>query len=232
MFQLRKAADRGHVQHGWLDTWHSFSFGDYYNPAAMGFHTLRVINDDRIAPGAGFGMHGHRDMEILTYVLEGELEHKDSLGHGAVLRPGEVQRMTAGRGIRHSEFNPSPTTPVHLYQIWIMPREPGLEPSYDQRPFPRDQQQGRWRLIAAPDGRDGALTIQQDALLWATNLAPGDEVVAPLRPERAAWLQVLRGTVAAGGHELNAGDALAIENESALSVLAREDAELLLFDLP
>ncbi len=232
MFQLRKAADRGHRQHGWLDTWHSFSFGDYHNPAAMGFHTLRVINDDRVAPGEGFGMHGHRDMEILTYVLEGELEHKDSLGHGEVLRPGEVQRMTAGRGIRHSEFNPSPTTPVHLYQIWLLPREPGLEPSYDQRPFPRGEQQGRWRLIASPDGRDGSLTIQQDALLWATNLAPGDEVVAALDPQRAAWLQVLRGTVAVGDQELSAGDALAIENESALPVRASEDAELLLFDLP
>lgn len=232
MFQLRKAADRGHRQHGWLDTWHSFSFGDYHNPAAMGFHTLRVINDDRVAPGEGFGMHGHRDMEILTYVLEGELEHKDSLGHGEVLRPGEVQRMTAGRGIRHSEFNPSPTTPVHLYQIWLLPREPGLEPSYDQRPFPRAEQQRRWRLIAAPDGRDGALTIQQDARLWATNLAPGDEVVAALDPQRAAWLQVLRGTVVVGDQALSAGDALAIENESALPVRASDDAELLLFDLP
>lgn len=232
MFAVRKAADRGHRDHGWLDTWHSFSFGDYFNPAAMGFHTLRVINDDRIAPGAGFGMHGHRDMEILTYVLEGELQHQDSLGHGAIIRPGEVQRMTAGRGIRHSEFNPSPTQPVHLYQMWLLPRAPGLDPGYDQRPFPRDQQQGLWRLIAAPDGRDGALTIQQDALIWATNLTPGDEVVAPLSPQRAAWLQVLRGTVDAAGHELSAGDALTVEGESALPVLAREDAELLLFDLP
>jgi len=232
MFAVRKAADRGHRNHGWLDTWHSFSFGDYHNPAAMGFHTLRVINDDRIAPGGGFGMHGHRDMEIITYVLEGELEHQDSLGHGEVIRPGEVQRMTAGKGIRHSEFNPSATQGVHLYQIWLQPRETGLEPSYDQKQFPQTEQAGRWRLLASPDGHDGSLTIQQDARLWATTLAQGEAVTAELAPGRAAWLQVLRGDAQYAGESLQAGDAVAFEKESQVVVQAGAGAELLLFDLP
>src|SRR5947208_2815335 len=172
MFHLRQAAERGHFNHGWLDTYHTFSFGDYYDPTHMGFRALRVINEDRVAPGQGFGMHGHRDMEIVTIVLEGALEHRDSLGNGEVLRPGELQRMSAGTGIRHSEFNPSPTEPVHLYQIWLWPRAQGLTPSYEQKPFDSKQKRDRLQLVAAPDGRDGSLTIHQDAELYLGALSP------------------------------------------------------------
>src|SRR5262245_55191646 len=163
MLKIRKSSERGHFDHGWLDTYHTFSFGDYYDPSQMGFRTLRVINEDRVQPSRGFGMHGHRDMEIVTCVLSGALEHRDSLGHGEVLKPGELQRMSAGTGIRHSEFNPSPTEPVHLYQIWIEPREKGLPPGYEQRAFDAAARQGTWQLVASPDGADGSLTIQQAA---------------------------------------------------------------------
>src|SRR5947209_3589574 len=166
MIRVRQAAGRGHFDHGWLDTWHTFSFADYYDPAHVGFRALRVINDDRVRPGEGFGMHGHRDMEIVTYVLDGALEHRDSLGNGSVLRAGELQHMTAGTGVRHSEFNPSATELVHLYQIWLLPERHGLEPSYEQRPFAESERRGRLRLVAAPDGADGALTIRQDARLY------------------------------------------------------------------
>src|SRR3954468_4378211 len=166
MFIIRKSADRGHFDHGWLDTYHTFSFADYYDPANMGFRSLRVMNEDRVAPGGGFGMHGHRDMEIVTCVLSGALEHKDSLGHGEVLRPGEFQHRTAGRGIRHSEFNPSASEPVHLYQIWLLPERAGLTPSYEQKAFAESEKRDRWRLVASPDGGDGSLTIRQDARLY------------------------------------------------------------------
>src|SRR6516164_8590307 len=176
MIQVRKAVERGHFDHGWLNTYHTFSFADYYDPAQMGFRALRVINEDRVAPGQGFGMHGHRDMEIVTIVLEGALEHRDSLGNGEVLRPGELQRMTAGTGIRHSEFNPSAKEPVHLYQIWLLPSQNGLQPGYEQKAFPREEQRDRLRLVASPDGRDGSLFIHQDAELYLASLAEGKTV--------------------------------------------------------
>src|SRR5262249_15816589 len=223
MIRIRKATDRGHFDHGWLDTYHTFSFGDYYDPAHTGFRSLRVINDDRVRPGQGFGMHGHRDMEIVTYVLEGALEHRDSLGNGSVLRPGELQHMTAGTGVRHSEFNPSPTEPVHLYQIWLLPERRGLEPSYEQRPFADSQPRGRRRLVASPDGADGSLTIRQDSRLYLSTLQGGETVTHALRPGRHAWLQVLRGRATLNGQSLNAGDGAAVSNEEQLRI-GGEDA--------
>lgn len=231
MFRLRSAAERGHFNHGWLDTWHTFSFGDYDDPEHRGFRALRVINEDRVDPGEGFGMHGHRDMEILTVVLSGALEHRDSLGNGEVLRPGEVQRMTAGTGIRHSEFNPSADEPVHLYQIWLFPERRGLPPSYDQRAFPEEQRRGRWQVVAAPDGQDGALEIRQDARLLLSSLEGGQALSYDLAPGRHAWLQVARGRVEAGGHSLAEGDGLAVSDEARLELTADGPAELLLFDL-
>jgi redox-sensitive bicupin YhaK (pirin superfamily) len=231
MIRLRKAADRGHFDHRWLDTWHTFSFADYYDPDQLGFRALRVINDDRVQPGQGFGMHGHRDMEIVTYVLDGALEHRDSLGNGSVLRAGELQRMTAGTGVRHSEFNPSPTEPVHLYQIWLLPERKGLEPSYEQRPFPEEERQGGLRLVASPDGADGSLTIRQDARLYLSTLRAGDVVSHALKPGRHAWLQVLRGRVTLNGHALATGDGAAVSEERALDLSADRGAEVLLFDL-
>jgi redox-sensitive bicupin YhaK (pirin superfamily) len=231
MVTVRRAGERGHFDHGWLDTYHTFSFADYYDPAHMGFRSLRVINDDRVAPGQGFGTHGHRDMEIVTYVLEGALEHKDSLGHREVLRPGELQHITAGTGILHSEYNPSRTEPVHLYQIWLLPERKGLTPTYEQRAFPEAERRGRWRVVASPDGRDGSLTIRQDASLHLATLAAGGSLEYALRPGRHAWLQVLRGSVTANGPELAAGDAAAVSAEPALSVRAAGAAEVMLFDL-
>ena len=231
MLQIRHANQRGHFDHGWLDTHHTFSFADYFEPAQMGFRALRVINEDRVAPGQGFGMHSHRDMEIVTIVLEGALEHRDSLGNGEVLRPGELQRMSAGTGIRHSEFNPSPADPVHLYQIWLQPGEKGLTPSYEQKAFADDEKRNRLRLVASPDGREGALTIHQDAELYLGSLADGVSVTHLLRPGRAAWLQVLRGNVSLNGQPLQAGDGVAISEESALTVQAASVSEILLFDL-
>jgi hypothetical protein len=230
MFNLRKSADRGHFDHGWLDTYHTFSFADYYDPAQIGFRSLRVINEDRVAPGGGFGMHGHRDMEIVTCVLSGALEHKDSLGHGEVLRPGEFQHMTAGRGIRHSEFNPSATEPVHLYQIWMLPRESGLPPSYSQKAFSPDDHIGRWQLVASADGADGSLKIEQDARIYLANIT-SNELTFDLAANRHAWLQVLRGSLRLNGNELMAGDGAAISNESKLNMTATTPAELMLFDL-
>src|SRR5262245_61423447 len=195
MFNIRKSADRGHFNHGWLDTYHTFSFSDYYDAAHMGFRSLRVINEDRVAPGSGFGMHGHRDMEIVTCVLSGALEHKDSLGHGEVLRPGEFQRMTAGTGIRHSEFNPSASQPVHLYQIWLLPRAKGLTPSYEQKQFDSAGCNGQWQLVASPDGADGSLTIEQDARVFLAHLAPAAQLRYDLAAGRHAWLQILRGSL-------------------------------------
>jgi hypothetical protein len=231
MIAVRRAAERGHLNHGWLDTYHTFSFADYYDPAQMGFRALRVMNEDRVSPGMGFGMHGHRDMEIVTYVLAGALEHKDSLGHGEVLRPGELQRMTAGRGIRHSEFNPSAEQPVHLYQIWLMPREAGLEPGYEQKAFSAAERHNGLRLVASPAGDDGSLTIQQDARLYLATLDEGATVAHALSVGRHAWLQVLRGAVELNGSPLATSDGAAISNELQLSIKATAPAEVLLFEL-
>jgi redox-sensitive bicupin YhaK (pirin superfamily) len=231
MIRIRPAAERGHFDHGWLDTRHTFSFSGYYDPQHMGFRALRVINEDWLQPGQGFDTHPHRDMEIVTLVLEGALAHRDSLGHGSVIRPGEFQRMTAGTGIAHSELNASPDEPVHLYQIWLQPGRKGLEPSYEQRAFAREETRGRWRLVASPDGRDGALTIRQDADVSLCVLEDGEDVAYPLRPARHAWLQVLRGAVDLDGHRLEAGDGAALSDEPALTLRADGPAELLLFDL-
>jgi redox-sensitive bicupin YhaK (pirin superfamily) len=231
MIQVRKAAERGHFNHGWLDTYHTFSFSDYFDPAHMGFRSLRVINDDRVAPGQGFGMHGHRDMEIVTYVLEGALEHKDSMGNGSIIRAGELQRMTAGTGVRHSEFNPSDKEWVHLYQIWLLPERKGLEPSYEELALTDEQKRGRFRLVASPDGADGSLTMHRDARLYLASLVPGEAVAQPIGHGRAAWLQVLRGDVSVLNHTLAAGDGVAITDEKAVTVQATAPAEVLLFDL-
>jgi redox-sensitive bicupin YhaK (pirin superfamily) len=231
MIRIRKAAERGHLDHGWLDTYHTFSFADYFDPAQMGFRSLRVINDDRVAPGQGFGMHGHRDMEIVTYVLDGALEHRDSMGNGSIIRAGELQRMTAGTGVRHSEFNPSDTEWVHLYQIWLLPERKGLTPSYEQLAVGEDDGRGRFRLVASPKGADGSLTIHQDARLYLASLSPGDGTAHKIEPGRAAWLQVLRGSVNVLGHDLAAGDGVAVTDESAVSVQAAVPSEVLLFDL-
>jgi quercetin 2,3-dioxygenase len=231
MIQLRKAAERGHFDHGWLDTYHTFSFGDYYDPAHLGFRSLRVINDDRVQPGRGFGMHGHRDMEIVTYVLDGALQHKDSLGNGSIIRAGELQRMTAGTGVRHSEFNPSDEEGVHLYQIWLLPERTGLKPSYEELAVGEEEKRGRFRLVASPDGADGSLTIHQDARSYLASLLPGQAVAHPIEPGRAAWLQVLRGSVNVLGNDLSAGDGVAVTDENAISVQAAVPSEVLLFDL-
>jgi quercetin 2,3-dioxygenase len=232
MFQIRKSGERGHFDHGWLDTYHTFSFSDYHDPDHMGFRALRVINEDRVAPGEGFGTHPHRDMEIVTYVLEGALEHKDSLGHGAVLKPGELQRITAGKGILHSEFNPSHSEPVHLYQIWLLPRERGLEPGYEQRAFDPAEQIDQWRLVASPEGRDDSLRIEQDARILLATLSPKKQLSHALSRGRFAWLQVLRGAVDVNGQRLQTSDAVAVSDEPGLSLEASEQAEVMLFDLP
>jgi quercetin 2,3-dioxygenase len=231
MIQVRKAAERGHFDHGWLDTYHTFSFSDYYDPAHQGFRSLRVINDDRVAPGQGFGMHGHRDMEIVTYVLDGALAHKDSMGNGSILQAGELQRMTAGTGVRHSEFNPSDTQWVHLYQIWLLPQRKGLEPSYEQLAVGEVDRRGRFRLVASPDGVDGSLTIHQDARLYLASLSPGEGVAHEIEPGRATWLQVLRGSVSVLGHDLVLGDGVAVADENAISIQGTVPSEVLLFDL-
>lgn len=231
MFQVRRSSDRGFFNHGWLKTFHTFAFGDYYDPQHVQFRSLRVMNEDFVNPGKGFGEHGHRDMEIVTYVLQGALEHRDSLGNGEILRPGEFQRMSAGKGIRHSEFNPSPDQPVHLYQIWLLPEKPGLPPSYEQKAFDPAERQDRLRVVASPDARDGSLLIHQDAQIHLATLASGKSVTHTLAPGRHAWLQVLRGKVQAGGEELAAGDGLAVSDEPQVEVTALDPAEVMLFDL-
>jgi len=231
MIQVRKGNERGHFDHGWLDTYHTFSFADYYDPAQMGFRSLRVINEDRVQGGQGFGMHGHRDMEIVTYVMEGNLEHKDSMGNGSIIKAGELQRMTAGTGVRHSEANPSATEPVHLYQIWLMPQRRGLQPSYEQRAFREDEQRGRLRLVVSPDGADGSLIIHQEARLYLASLAPGQSVSHRIEPGRAAWLQTFRGNVQVQGNQLAAGDGAAVTNENNLAIEATVPSQILLFDL-
>ncbi len=233
MLTLRPAQERGHFDHGWLDTYHTFSFDRYHDPAHMGFRALRVINEDRVAPGRGFGMHPHRDMEIITCVLEGALAHQDSMGHGSAIHPGEVQRMTAGTGVLHSEFNHSPDQPVHLLQIWILPERRGLEPSYEQRTFTAADKLNRLRRIAAPDGADGAVTIHQDAELYAALLDQGASVRHALRPGRYAWVQVAHGAVTVNGQRLEAGDGAAISDETEVVIAgaSAERSEILLFDL-
>jgi redox-sensitive bicupin YhaK (pirin superfamily) len=231
MIWVRKAAERGHFNHGWLDTYHTFSFGDYDDPAHMGFRALRVMNDDRVHPGRGFGMHGHRDMEIVTYVLEGALEHKDSMGNGSILRAGQLQRMTAGTGVRHSEFNPSATDGLHLYQIWLLPERRGLAPSYQELAPTEAEKQGRFRLVASPDGADGSMTIHQDARLYLASHLPGQIGEHAVERGRAVWLQVLRGRVKFGGNDLSAGDGAAVTDESTVTVEAATPSEVLLFDL-
>jgi quercetin 2,3-dioxygenase len=231
MITLRRSVDRGHFDHGWLDTYHTFSFGDYYDPQHMGFRTLRVINEDRVRPGAGFGTHGHRDMEIITCVLAGQLEHKDSLGTGSVIRPDELQRMTAGAGIMHSEFNPSPSEPVHLLQIWLLPLKRGLPPSYEQRQFPAAGREGRWQLVASEDGRDGSLTVHQDVRLSRAKLAEHQALDFSFASGRYGWLQVAGGEIALGKQSLAAGDGAALSDETELRIVGRKPAEILLFDL-
>jgi redox-sensitive bicupin YhaK (pirin superfamily) len=231
MITLRPARDRGRTNIDWLDSWHSFSFGDYHDPNWRGFRNLRVINDDIIAPSGGFGTHPHRDMEIITYILSGALEHRDSLQNGSVIRPGDVQRMTAGTGILHSEFNPSPAEPVHLLQIWLFPDRKGLTPGYEQKHFSDADRRGRLKLIASPDGRDGSVTIHQDADVYAALFGKKDQFVHDLRPGRHAWLQVASGAVQLNARPLSAGDGAALSEESSVTLSADADSEILLFDL-
>jgi redox-sensitive bicupin YhaK (pirin superfamily) len=231
MLQLRKAEDRGHARHGWLESYHTFSFAGYHDPEHMGFRSLRVINEDRVQPGQGFGTHSHRDMEILSYVIEGALEHRDGMGNGSVIRPGELQLMRAGTGVTHSEYNPSRSELVHFLQIWILPEAEGLEPAYEQREFLEDERRGRLRRVASPDGAEGSLEIRQDASLYATLLQPGESVRHDLAPGRFAWLQVVAGDLDANGQRLSAGDGAAIAQESGVELRAASPAEALLFDL-
>jgi quercetin 2,3-dioxygenase len=231
MITIRKSQERGHFDLGWLDTYHTFSFDQYYDPAHMHFRSLRVINEDRVATAKGFPTHSHRDMEIITYILSGELEHRDSMGNGSVIRPGDVQRMSAGTGVAHSEFNPSETELVHLLQIWIMPQARNLPPGYEQKYFSEEERRGRLRLVASEDGRDGSVTIQQDARLFATILETGSSIEHTLADKRYAWIQVARGNLNVNGHELNQGDGAAVSNEHQLQLAANDGAEVLLFDL-
>ncbi|HST12507.1 MAG TPA: pirin family protein [Terriglobales bacterium] len=231
MITLRRSTERGGGDFGWLNTKHSFSFSDYWDPKWMGFRSLRVINEDYVAPSSGFPTHPHSDMEIITYVLEGKLEHKDSLGTGSVILPGDGQRMTAGRGIRHSEYNPSKDERVHLYQIWILPEKKSLEPSYEQKTFPTEEKQGKLRLIASPDAKEGSVKINQDARLYVTLLKPGEEVDHAFGKNRYGWLQVAKGSVEVNGQTLAQGDGAAISDEPRLNIKGAKDSEVLLFDL-
>ena len=232
MIDVRRSNERGHANHGWLDTYHTFSFADYHDPRHMGYGPLRVINDDTVAPGAGFGTHGHRDMEIITYVLEGALAHKDSMGNGSTIRPGNVQRMSAGTGVRHSEFNAAADAPVHFLQIWIEPDARGIPPGYEEKNFPASEKRGRLRVIASPDGREGSVTIHQDAVVLAAVLGPRDTATHEIGRGRRAYVHVARGSVSVNGSSLRTGDGARIENESTVSLSHAEDAEVLLFDLP
>jgi redox-sensitive bicupin YhaK (pirin superfamily) len=231
MLTVRRAGDRGTAKFGWLDSRHSFSFGDYYDPNHMGFGPLRVINEDRVQPAAGFPTHGHRDMEIVTYVIDGALEHKDSTGTGSVIRPGDVQRMSAGTGIRHSEFNASREDPVHFLQIWVIPERQGLAPGYEQKSFPESARRGGLRLIGSRDGRDGSVTIHQDVSLYAALLAKDETVEHATRPARKHWVQVVRGRVAVNGVDAEAGDGIALEKVDRVTIAANAGAEILLFDM-
>lgn len=231
MIRIRRADERGHADHGWLDTYHTFSFASYYDLAHRGFRSLRVINEDRVAAGHGFGMHEHADMEIVSYVLDGALEHKDSMGNGEVLHPGEFQRISAGTGIAHSEFNPSPDHATHFYQIWLYPQTKGLEPSYEQKRFEPAELHNRLRLVASPRGENGALTIHQDARIYLARLEARQSVSLDLAPGRHAWLQVLRGSVTLNGQALSTSDGAAVSEEQRLEIMATDDGEIMLFDL-
>jgi quercetin 2,3-dioxygenase len=232
MFAIRHASERDHADHGWLESYHTFSFASYYDPKQMGFSNLRVINDDTVAPGRGFATHGHTDMEIISYVLEGALEHKDSMGNGSVIRPGDVQRMSAGTGVRHSEYNHSPVEPVHFLQIWLQPNTLGVEPEYDQQHFPAAQRRGRLVLFVSPNGRSGSIATHQDALLYGTLLDAGDVLEHSLETGRRAYIHVARGQISVNGQTLNQGDGLAIEAPPVLRFEGIEAADVLLFDLP
>lgn len=232
MLEIRKSEDRGIGEHGWLSSRHSFSFANYYDPQHMGFGPLRVINEDRVAAGHGFGAHGHSDMEIISYVLDGALEHKDSIGNGSVIRYGDVQRMSAGTGVRHSEFNHSKSEPVHFLQIWIMPNAHGLEPSYEEKHFDATSKKGQWRLIASPDGAESSVLVHQDTWIYASILDSDDNISYDLEAGRYAYLHIARGQLTVNGIELKAGDALKVINEQQISVADAKDAEVLLFDLP
>jgi quercetin 2,3-dioxygenase len=231
MIKIRKAAERGHFDFGWLNTYHSFSFGDYYDPQHTQFRALRVINEDFVQAGRGFPTHGHRDMEIVTYILEGALEHRDSMGTGSIIRRGDAQRMSAGTGVRHSEANPSQDTPVHLLQIWILPAEQRLQPEYEEKKFSDDEKRNKLRLIVSPDGDDGAVRIHQDAKIYASLLDEGREVVHTLANGRGAWLQVAAGSVTLNDVALKQGDGAAVSDESTVRITGNEHAEVLLFDL-
>ena len=232
MLTIRQANQRGHFNHGWLNTYHTFSFDQYYDPRYMGFRSLRVINEDFVAAGRGFPKHGHRDMEIITYILEGALEHQDSMGNGSVIRPGDVQRMSAGTGVRHSEKNSSPTEPVHLLQIWILPHTVGLDPSYEQKAFSEDERANKLRLIASSDADDGSVLIHQDVNLYASIIDEGNSVTHTTPETRYGWLQVARGAVDVNGERAEQGDGAVIVGESQIEIAARQSAEILLFDLP
>ena len=230
MITIRRSDERGGGDYGWLKTRHSFSFDQYYDPRVMGFRSLRVINEDWVQPGRGFPMHPHRDMEI-TYLLEGSLEHKDSMGNGSIIRPGDGQRMSAGTGVRHSEANPSQTDPAHLLQIWILPERRGIEPGYEQKEFPAEEKRGKLRLIASPDGKDGSVTIHQDARLYVSFLGPGQQVQHALGQGRYGWLQVAKGAVELNGKRLQQGDGAAISEQPKVEIKGEEESETLLFDL-
>ena len=232
MLAIRKADDRGQANHGWLNSYHTFSFGGYYDPQHMGVSNLRVINDDTVAPGGGFSTHGHNDMEIISYVLEGALEHKDSMGNGSVIRPGDVQRMSAGTGVTHSEYNHSASEPVHFLQIWLQPNEMGVEPGYDQRHFPIGDRRGRWVLLVSPDGRDGSIATHQDALMFGSLLASGENLEYRFDADRQGYLHLARGRLRVGNITLNQGDGLTVQMQEMLELEGIEDAEVLLFDLP
>lgn len=231
MITLRKSQERGHANHGWLNTYHTFSFANYYDPSYMGFRDLRVINEDQVHPGRGFGMHPHRDMEIITYILKGALEHQDSMGNGSVIQPGDVQRMSAGTGILHSEYNPSKTESVHLLQIWILPNQTGITPSYEQKHFSAAEKHNQLRLIASPTGEDGSVTIHQDVNLYATVLDAGKTVHHSLKSNRHAWIQVAKGEVTVNDVSLHAGDGMAVSEAQQIVIQGNQPAEFLLFDL-
>jgi quercetin 2,3-dioxygenase len=232
MITVRRANERGHANHGWLDSFHTFSFAGYQDPAHMGFRNLRVINEDRVAPGQGFGTHGHSDMEILSYVLGGALEHRDSMGTGSTIRPGDVQRMSAGSGVTHSEFNASKTEPVHFLQIWILPSARGIAPGYEQKTFSENDKRGKLRIVASPDGREGSVTVHADALIYAGLFANGETAMLPLPAGRNAWVHVVRGTLRVNGTSLAAGDAVSLCEEASIQIDGGDGAEVLLFDLP
>ncbi|HWE22512.1 MAG TPA: pirin family protein [Myxococcales bacterium] len=232
MITILPSSERFHTEAGWLDSRHSFSFAEHYDPERLGFRVLRVINDDRVQPARGFGSHSHRDMEIITYVLSGELAHKDSMGNGSTIRPGEVQRMSAGTGVVHSEMNPSRTEPVHFLQIWVVPDRSGHKPGYEQKMFPEAERRGRLRIVASPDGRDGSVSIHQDALVLASLLDRGERTSYALPPKRYAWVHVARGAVDLNGQTLREGDGAAVSDENRLELAAKESSEVLVFDLP